>query len=97
MRELGPYLVYALRASCVQSQIVPQGTALKHLYLVDLRRLAIPLPPLSEQKRIVTRLDALNIETQRLASLYKRKLAALEALKKTLLHQAFTGQLRIAS
>jgi type I restriction enzyme S subunit len=40
MQELGPYLVYALRASCVQSQIVPQGAALKHLYLVDLRRLA---------------------------------------------------------
>ena len=26
-------------------------------------------------------------------SLYERKLAALEALKKSLLHQAFTGQL----
>ncbi len=57
--ELGPYLAYALRASCVQDQIVPQGTALKHLYLVDLRRLAIPLPPLSEQKRIVEGLDSL--------------------------------------
>ena len=45
MLELGPYLVYALRASCVQSQIVPQGAALKHLYLVDLRRLAIPPSP----------------------------------------------------
>jgi len=33
------------------------------------------------------------IETQRLASLYRQKLAALEALKKSLLHQAFTGQL----
>ena len=32
-------------------------------------------------------------ETQRLASLYERKLAALEALKKSLLHQAFTGEL----
>ena len=32
-------------------------------------------------------------ETQRLASLYQRKLAALEALKKSLLHQAFTGEL----
>jgi hypothetical protein len=32
-------------------------------------------------------------ETQRLASIYERKLAALEALKKSLLHQAFTGQL----
>ena len=33
-------------------------------------------------------------ETQRLAHLYERKLTALEALKKSLLHQAFTGQLR---
>jgi type I restriction enzyme S subunit len=32
-------------------------------------------------------------ETERLANLYERKLAALEALKKSLLHQAFTGQL----
>ena len=31
--------------------------------------------------------------TQRLASLYERKHAALEALKKSLLHQAFTGEL----
>ena len=32
-------------------------------------------------------------ETQRLARLCERKLAALEGLKKSLLHQAFTGQL----
>jgi len=31
--------------------------------------------------------------TQRLARLYERKHAALEALKKSLLHQAFTGEL----
>ena len=31
--------------------------------------------------------------TQRLARLYERKHAALEALKKSLLHQAFTGAL----
>jgi len=40
----------------------------------------------------VNRLAAL-AETQRLARLYERKLAALAALKKSLLHQAFTGQL----
>lgn len=33
-------------------------------------------------------------QTQGLAAIYQRKLAALEALKKSLLHQAFTGQLR---
>ena len=32
-------------------------------------------------------------ETQRLESIYQQKLAALEALKKSLLHQAFTGKL----
>ena len=32
-------------------------------------------------------------ETQRLARLSERKLAALEALKKSLLHQAFTWNL----
>lgn len=93
MLELGPYLVYALRASCVQGQIVPQGAALKHLYLVDLRRLAIPLPPLSEQKRIVSSLDSLDAEIQQLSSLYERKVEALEALKKSILHQAFSGNL----
>ncbi len=54
---------------------------------------SIPVPPLAEQQRIVARLDALSEETQRLARLYEQKLAALEALKKTLLHQAFSGQL----
>ena len=32
-------------------------------------------------------------KTQRLARLYERKPAALEALQKSLLHQAFTGAL----
>ena len=47
----------------------------------------------AEQKKIAAKFDALVEETQRLASLYERKLAALEALKKSLLHQAFTGKL----
>ena len=32
-------------------------------------------------------------ETKRLATIYERKLAALDELKKSLLHQAFTGEL----
>ena len=48
---------------------------------------------LPEQKRIVTTLASLTDETQRLTRLYERKLAALEALKKSLLHQAFSGAL----
>lgn len=39
------------------------------------------------------KLVALAEETQRLESLYRQKLGALEELKKSLLHQAFSGQL----
>jgi type I restriction enzyme S subunit len=57
--------------------------------------LPVWLPPTgAEQKRIAAKFDALVEETQRLAAIYERKLAALEALKKSLLHQAFSGQLR---
>ncbi len=51
------------------------------------------LPDLKTQQRIADQLDALSAETQRLAALYERKLAALEELKKSLLHQAFRGNL----
>ena len=46
-----------------------------------------------EQERIVEALETLTEEGQRLARIYKRKLALLAALKKLLLHQAFTGEL----
>ncbi len=58
-----------------------------------LKSYPIPAPSLAEQKAIVAKLDELSEETQRLARLYEQKLAALEALKKSLLHQAFTGEL----
>ncbi len=51
------------------------------------------LPDVKKQKQLAANLDDLHEETQRLASIYQRKLAALEALKKSLLHQAFTGEL----
>jgi type I restriction enzyme, S subunit len=51
------------------------------------------LPDVRKQKQLAALLDTLASETQRLADLYSRKLASLEALKKSLLHQAFEGEL----
>lgn len=48
---------------------------------------------LKAQRSIVLILDSILLETQRLGFLYQQKLTALEELKKSLLHQAFTGQL----
>ena len=59
----------------------------------DVRLQTIPIPPLNEQKTIAAKLESLREETQRLTRLYEQKHVALEALKKSLLHQAFTGEL----
>jgi type I restriction enzyme S subunit len=89
------WLTFALLSPQVfrQATIGSTGAAQKTVSLSVLRGLKVPKLAIAEQKRIAGRLDALTAETQRLASLYERKLAALEALKKSLLHQAFTGQL----
>jgi len=55
--------------------------------------LVVPMPNESVQEKVVVRLDELREETQRLACIYERKHTALEALKKSLLHQAFAGEL----
>ena len=51
------------------------------------------LPDVATQEELARTLDDLHTETQRLESLYQRKLAALDELKQSLLHQAFSGQL----
>ena len=57
----------------------------------------VPLPSLAKQKEFARKLDALAVETQRLQSgSTSRKLTALDALKKSLLHQAFSGSFRAA-
>ena len=58
-----------------------------------LNELLIPVPPIKVQRVIMERVNKLLSETQRLESLYQQKLTALDALKKSLLHQAFNGQL----
>lgn len=42
---------------------------------------------------MATNLEELASETQRLTAIYTRKLAALEELRKALLHHAFSGEL----
>ncbi len=47
----------------------------------------------SEQLAIDSKLNDIHGETQRLESIYQKKLNALDELKKSLLHQAFSGEL----
>lgn len=59
-------------------------------HLFDFR---VWLPDVEKQSELSLKLDALHAETQHLESLYRQKLTALGDLKRSLLHQAFSGQL----
>jgi type I restriction enzyme S subunit len=89
------FLLYVLNGSVGREQAtrVAVGAAHPHINLGDIKSYSIPVPPLDEQHKITRQLDALSEETQRLAAIYQQKHAALEALKKSLLHQAFTAAL----
>jgi type I restriction enzyme S subunit len=70
------------------------GAAQPKLNQSALNSIPIPIPKSVEtQGEIVKSVEALQEETQRLAGIYEQKLAALDALKKSLLHQAFSGEL----
>ena len=89
------FLFYFLISPFGQGQIklYDNGAAQPNLGAKSVAKYLIPVPSKEEQNRIAALLDTLRIQTQRLAHVYERKLAALEALKKSLLHQAFTGNL----
>ncbi len=89
------FLLYVLNGPVGREQALRAavGAAHPHINLGDIKAYQIPFPSFGEQKRIVKQLDAMVAETQRLESIYQQKFAALEALRKSLLHQAFTAQL----
>lgn len=70
------------------------GAAQPKLNQKALNSIPIPIPKtIDERTRIVQGIESLSVETQRLESIYEQKLTALDALKKSLLHEAFGGRL----
>jgi type I restriction enzyme S subunit len=89
------YLYYLLSSRVVQSQFtrLASGSVVQNISGDLVKQAVLPIAPLAQQHQIVESLSVLSGETQRLASLYQGKLDALNALKKSLLHQAFNGKL----
>jgi type I restriction enzyme S subunit len=63
------------------------------LRLSDVKNLEIPLPPLSEQKKIVAYLDALSAKTRELQNLQAQTAANFSALRQSILTKVFNGEL----
>jgi type I restriction enzyme S subunit len=88
---LDNWLIYFFNHSDLSEFV--SGLTVPKLNQGSLRSIPIPVPPINVQERLLKIMDALLSETQRLESLYQNKLNALDELKKSLLHQAFTGNL----
>ncbi len=92
------FLHYLLISQTYKDQLLQTGaeggSTRQAITKAQIQDFAVKYPAtLKEQKTIVAKLDAVLAETQRLESIYQRKLAALAELKKALLHQAFAGEL----
>jgi type I restriction enzyme, S subunit len=87
------FLFHAINAMKPMLLLQRRGVRQKNLSLSKIKEIGIPIPKRCEQKAIVSSLRAIAWQTKRLESLYQRKIATLDELKKSILHQAFTGQL----
>jgi type I restriction enzyme, S subunit len=92
---LPAFLCYFMKSAGTRKRLIEGGTGtnIKSLNQGVLSALSVAFPSAKEQKRVVKALDELSAETDRLATLYERKFAALDELKRSLLYQAFSAQL----
>jgi type I restriction enzyme S subunit len=87
------YLYYQLLHSLKEFKQKSVGAATKFLKIGIIQDMEIPLPNIYEQNKIVVNLDSLQTKTQKLETIYQRKLEEIAELKQSILEKAFTGQL----
>jgi restriction endonuclease S subunit len=84
---LDGWLTHFLNISDLSEYIT--GLTVKKLNQEKLRSIKIPLPPLSEQKKIIACLDALSQKSSELQKLQRETAADFSALRQSVLAQAF--------
>ena len=93
--EMTKYLNTILSSPDFQESIAHASgsTAQPHFYLGHLRVLAIPLPPLAEQKRIVAEVERRLSVIEELEAIVNANLQRSIRLRQSILQQAFSGSL----
>ena len=89
------YLAHYMRSPEFKNQykMVMRQSTRNQVPITKQREFTHIIPPLSEQTEIATKLDGLSSETNRLETIFQRKLDALAELRQSLLHKAFAGEL----
>lgn len=95
-RLLIEFLYYCLLSPEFQvamNRIAGAGSTRAYIGITRQLDLQMTLPPVSVQREMAVRLRRIDEATNRLAEAYQARLAALDELRRSLLHQAFTGLL----
>ncbi len=91
------FLCSALTSKYYKDQILEtgeQGATRQAITKAQLESFRISFPKArTEQERVIKQIDVLSLESNKLQTLYSKKLLALEELKKSLLQKAFSGEL----
>ena len=90
------FLYYYLTTSGVAKYVLDHVNTLMqpNLSINDLKSMPVPIPKVEQQQTMVSKIDALRAETQKLEAVYQKKIADLEELKKSILQKAFAGELK---
>jgi len=89
-RVSSEYLLYALRAMRDEFARVMTGSTHQTIYMPDIRRLSIPVPPRAEQARIVSLLHARLPKVDALIEKQEQLLALLAEKRQVVITQAVT-------
>ena len=91
------YLGYATgcRPAVLQKAAMGRGVTVMHVYADQLKRFALPIPPLSEQAAIVGFLDYVDRRIRRYVRSKEKLIALLEEQKQAVIDQAVTGQIDV--
>ena len=87
------FLAYALKNFTKDIIALSNSTTFKEVNKTNLRNFSIPLPPLETQKNIVSYLDNIFAENQKLKNLYQAQIKNLDEMKQSFLKKAFAGEL----
>ncbi|MDO8418040.1 MAG: restriction endonuclease subunit S [Agitococcus sp.] len=71
------------------------SSTINQLTINTLNNFLIPLPPLPEQKAIANYLDQKTLQIDNMVSAIDRKIATLQELRKTLINDVVTGQIKV--
>jgi type I restriction enzyme, S subunit len=91
------FLYFALKEAMKEIRDKVHGATMKHITKPDFEKFQIPIPPITEQKRIVAKLNAQMAAIENARQAAEAQLEAAKVLPRSLLKKMFTREIIIES